>query len=441
MVSVIPFSLRTHRSAATKSRRRDRARLRENLIESLEPRTLLSVTVTPHFGSSTFNITSFGASTRSSNNASAIQKAINAASAASGGGTVVVPAGTFLSGPLTLLSNVNIQINGELQMLAKGAWPSTSVNFISASRVKNIEISGSGRIDGQGKAWWSSSSTRPREVVIANSTDIEITGVTFTNSPMEHIQIQNASSQITINGIKIATDVGESSTSHNTDGIDLSGQHAIVENCQITTGDDNLAIGANSSTSGGTSDIVVTNNIFGGTGGVAASSLQGHGLSIGSHTENGVSNVLATNDTFNGLDNGIRIKSTASEGGVVSNISYNNITMNNIRKYAIILDTIYPSTPEPPSNGSSATKPQFTNIHFGGIKLNHVAQAGYFLGLPNQHITNVTIQMSGTASKPFELANAGTASAPIDFTGSTFTVNGSTSGRVKTFSNAFVRGA
>ncbi|MDP9174303.1 MAG: glycoside hydrolase family 28 protein [Planctomycetota bacterium] len=410
------------------------------MLESLESRLFLSVTQTPHFGSASFNITTFGASTKASNNASAIQNAINAASAAKGGGTVIVPAGTFLSGPLALKSNVNIQINGELQMLAKGSWPSASVSFLTGQHLTNIEISGNGRIDGQGKAWWSSTSTRPREVVISNSSVIELTGVTFTNAPMEHIQIQNTSSQITINGIKVSTDVGEANKSHNTDGIDLSGQHAIVENCQITTGDDNLAIGANSSTAGGTSDITVTHNIFGGTGGVSSHSLQGHGLSIGSHTENGVSGVFESGDTFNGTDNGIRIKSVASEGGIVSNIHYSNDTLNNIRQYAILLDPVYPAIPEPPSTSSGATRPEFTNIHFMNIKENNCASAGYILGLPNQPATNITLQISGTASSPFELAFAGTSSSPIDFTGSTFTVNGKTAGRVKLFTGAHAKG-
>lgn len=419
---------------------RSRRKARPAVLEVVESRLLLSVTQTPKFGSSTFNITSYGASTSSSNNATDIQKAITAASAASGGGTVIVPSGTFLSGPLTLKSNVNLEINGELQMLAKGTWPSSSDNFISGSKLTNVEISGSGSVDGQGKAWWSSSGTRPKEVVIADSSVIELTGVTFTNSPMEHIQIQNLCTQITINGIKVATDVGEATTSHNTDGIDISGQHAIIENCQITTGDDNVAIGANSDTSGGTSDITVTNNTFGGTGGVASSSLQGHGLSIGSETVNGVSDVVASNNTFNGTDNGIRIKSDASSGGLVSNITYSNDTLNNIRQYAIIFDAIYSSVPEPPATSSTATEPQFTNIHLTGIKENNCATAGYILGLPKQPATDITLQISGTASKPFELAYAGTSSTPVDFTGSTFTVNGSTSGRVKLYSGAFAKG-
>src|SRR5271170_3033965 len=164
------------------------------MMESMEQRMMLSVTSTPHFGSSTFNITSYGASTSSSNNATDIQAAINAASAASGGGTVIVPTGTFLSGALTLKSNVNLEINGQLEMLAMSNWSGDTTDFITGKNLTNVEISGTGTINGQGAAWWAadgSSSSRPKEVVIADSSDIEITGITLTNSPMEHIQIQN----------------------------------------------------------------------------------------------------------------------------------------------------------------------------------------------------------------------------------------------------------
>jgi len=134
-----------------------------------------------------------------------------------------------------------------------------------------------------------------------------------------------------------------------------------------------------------------------------------------------------------GTDNGIRIKSTSSTGGVVSNISYSNDTLNNIRQYAIIFDAVYPSVARTAVHFVHCHQAGVHNIHLTNIKMNNCAQAGYFLGLPNQPITDVTIQLLGTASKPFELADAGTSSQPIDFTGSTFTVNGSTSNRVKLY--------
>ena len=334
-------------------------------MEQMEGRVLLSVTTVPHFGSSTFNITSYGASTSSSNNATAIQDAINAASAASGGGTVVIGSGTWLSGAITLKSNVNFEINGTLEMLAMSNWSGDTTDFITAKSVTNIEISGTGTINGQGQAWWAadgSSSSRPKEIVIADSSDIEITGITLTNSPMEHLQIQNTCNQVTINNVTVATDVGEASTSYNTDGMDISGQHEIIENCHITTGDDDIAIGANDDTSGGTSDITVTNCVFGGSSAVNSADLQGHGLSIGSDVVNNVSNVTMSGCTFNDTDFGIRIKSPSGSAGVVSNITYSNITMNGVRDYAIFFDDDYDSTPTLSNSVSAPTSARSTRI-------------------------------------------------------------------------------
>src|SRR3974390_2582075 len=101
-----------------------------------------------------FNITNYAASVTNTNNASAIQSAINAATAATagvGGGTVEVPGvGTFLSGPLTLKKQVNLQVDSgaTLMMLAKSNWSGTTT-FISGSSITDVEISGSGTIDGQ----------------------------------------------------------------------------------------------------------------------------------------------------------------------------------------------------------------------------------------------------------------------------------------------------
>jgi polygalacturonase len=413
-------------------------------MEQMEQRVFLSVTTTPHFGSLTYNITTYGASTGSSDNSADIQAAINAASAATGGGTVIIGAGTWLSGALTLKSNVNLEINGQLEMLAMKNWTSDTTDFITGKSLTNVEISGTGSINGQGAAWWAadgSSSSRPKEIVISDSSDIEITGITLTNSPMEHIQIQNTCNQVTINNVTVATDVGEASTSYNTDGMDISGQHEIIENCHITTGDDDIAIGANSSTSGGTSDITVTNCVFGGSSAVKSADLQGHGLSIGSNEVNNVSNVTVTSCTFNDTDFGIRIKSPSGQGGTVSNITYSNITMNGVRDYAIFFDDDYDSTPTLSNSVSAPTSGTlYENITMTGITMSNCAAAGYFLGAKDDIIQNVKIQLAGTASKAFEIAYAGTSSTPISFTGSTFTVNGSTSNRVLVFADAYATG-
>src|SRR5947209_4066859 len=92
----------------------------------------------PSIPSGTYNITSYGASTSSSDNASAIQSAINAAAAA-GGGTVQVPSGTFLSGPLTIKSKINLNLasGATLKMLAYGTWPG-STPFITGTSLTDV---------------------------------------------------------------------------------------------------------------------------------------------------------------------------------------------------------------------------------------------------------------------------------------------------------------
>ena len=94
----------------------------------------------------------FNASTGSADNASAIQAAINAVGS---GGTVVVPAGTFLSGPLTLKSNMTFTISAgaTLEMTAMGTFPQNT-DFLFGSKISNITINGSGVMEGQGQAWW-----------------------------------------------------------------------------------------------------------------------------------------------------------------------------------------------------------------------------------------------------------------------------------------------
>src|SRR5580765_3386326 len=70
-----------------------------------------------------YNVTNYGAiGDGVATNTAAIQASINAASAA-GGGTVEVPAGIFLSGPLQLENHVNLRVDGTLRMLPLGKYP------------------------------------------------------------------------------------------------------------------------------------------------------------------------------------------------------------------------------------------------------------------------------------------------------------------------------
>ena len=198
-------------------------------------------------------------------NTTAIQNAINAATASVSvnglsGGTVEIPPGIYLSGPLTLKQNVNLQIDGGaiLRMLPFDKYPMTWItnateyyftnvsDFISGSSLTNIEISGSGAIDGQGAPWWpwanTNNAVRPIMIRLNSCKREMIQNVTLSNSPEFHISISGSSAaNSTVQGVTIrAPSSSANPPSHNTDACDVDGTNILVQNCTISVGDDNL---------------------------------------------------------------------------------------------------------------------------------------------------------------------------------------------------------
>jgi len=292
--------------------------------------------VLPVIPTNQFLITNYGAyGDGASNNASAIQAAMKAAAAA-GGGTVEVPAAgtlsTYLSGPILLTNNVNLQVDSGamLQALPKASWPSATTAFITATNVHDVEISGSGTIDGQGSGWWGSpSSTRPPLVQMAFTTRILIQNVNAQNPPFYHFRLIGGNTNITVQGVTINTETN----SPNTDGVDISGVNALVQNCLIQDGDDDICI--KNDTGLPTANIVVSNCTFNG----------GHGVSVGSDTAGGFNGFIVNNCIWNNTIYGIRCKSDnatsgSGAGGLVQNLGYYNLTMNHV-EYPIVIYSYY----------------------------------------------------------------------------------------------------
>lgn len=335
----------------------------------------------------------------STDNTIAIQNAINTAAAGgltngASGGTVEIPAGTnaYLCGPITLKSSVNLQIDAgaTLRMLPFGEYPVTwftngavvyftANNFITGSSLHDIEISGSGSIDGQGLPWWpwayTNGAVRPIMIRLNSCNRELIQNLTLSNSPMFHISISGSSAaNSTVQGVTIrAPSSSANPPSHNTDACDVDGTNILVQNCNISVGDDDFTCG------GGTSGVLLTNNTYG----------NGHGVSIGSYTDGGVSNITVINCTFNGTDNGIRIKSDDGRGGLVQNINYCNLGMTNvhfpIQIYAYYNEIGTPSSITPAIAATQAvvtvtsTTPIYRNITFSNITATSVS--GYPIGL------------------------------------------------------------
>jgi polygalacturonase len=337
-------------------------------------------------------------------NPAAIQAAINSAATTNGGCTVRIPPGIFLSGPLAMKSAINLQLDAGaiLRMLPLGSYPG-SASFIGATNLTDVEISGQGAIDGQGAPWWTyfstnSSLARPILVRIQGCTRQLIQNVTLSNSPMFHISISSNKGSVTVQGVTIFAPA----SSPNTDACDVSGTNVLVQNCNISEGDDDFTC------SGGTHDVLLTNNTYG----------TGHGISIGSYTSGGVSNITVINCTMNGTANGIRIKSDNDRGGLVQNISYSNIGMTNVN-FPIQAIAYYnwistPSSVAPftaaSTNAAAVTSltPIYRNITFSNI--NATAANKFPIGIlwarTEMRMTNIVFnKVNITGDRSFDLYN------------------------------------
>jgi len=324
-------------------------------------------------------------------NTTAIQNAINAANAASGGGTVELPGpGTYLCGPLTLKTKVNLQIDtgATLMMLPMSAWPNAGTPFINGSSSTDLEISGGGTIDGQGAAWWGppTASSRPNFLNFSGCNRLLIQNIRLQNPPTFHIMIKGNNANITIQGINIDTDP----TSPNTDGMDIGSTNILIANSHINDGDDNIELGGSSALA---AYIMITNCMFG----------HGHGVSVGSDLQAGVHDVTMVNCIFTNGDNAVRFKSDNNRGGVIANINYFNLSMTNIKYAPVLIYSYYNSYGNPTTAGITpaaaealgsasvtATMPAWRNITISNVTAT-AAEPGMIWSRTEYPATNIVL--------------------------------------------------
>jgi polygalacturonase len=339
-----------------------------------------------------------------------VQTALNACAA--GSAVELQVSGTnsaFLIQPLTIPSGVTLLVDGgvtvfasrdpaDYQIAGKETCGTVGTSGNGCSPILNINgnatstgsgIMGYGVIDGRGEdklllngvaspsSWWDiasqaqtvgGSQNNPILLVASHASSFTLYKITFKNSPMFHVKWQSAIG-FTAWGAKVITPY----TARNSDGIDPSGSNITITHSSISDGDDNIALSASSATS----NITISND----------NTYSGHGISIGSYTQGGLSNMLVTNINQAGAisdSNGIalRIKSALDRGGLVQNVTYNNICMQN-HKTLIDLDPFY--------NANTGTLvPQFSNIIFQNI---HGLTAGTLTleGRDVNHATSLTL--------------------------------------------------
>ena len=351
------------------------------------------------------NVRDFGAKGNgTTKDTAAIQAAINACEQ-KGGGTVLLTAGTYLSAPIVLKSNITLHLDKGATLLGSpdhADYPAITEfrapglqALVSATDASNVTISGQGTIDGNGKSWWEmawkirgsgilgTNHPRPRLVVFDHCNRVLIEGVTIENSPMWQV-VPYYSNDVTIRDVRILAAI----PSPNTDAIDpFSSSNVLIENVYSDVGDDNVAIKSGMINSPGpdspSRNITVRNCIF----------MHGHGLSVGSELSGGAQNILAENIEFNGTDNGIRVKANRDRGHPVYNLVFRNIKMKDV-KNALIISEYYPRV-MPPDGVSAAPvgrlTPYFSNIVLQNVTAVDSKNAGAIVGLPESPVKDVVL--------------------------------------------------
>ncbi|BDD11711.1 glycoside hydrolase (plasmid) [Fulvitalea axinellae] len=389
--------------------------------------------VLPEFPDRIIAITEMGADTASANNQKAIQKAIDLCSE-KGGGTVSLPAGVWRTSYLELRDNVNLR-------LEKGSVLSFSDNpddyavptftrwegmecmnyhpLLYAKGKKNIAITGKGRIEGNGKAWWhmarkgkkitlpklytqalegvapkdrncleyeEGSFLRPSMIQLINCENILVQGIEIGSGPMwttHFVYCKNVVAQ----RLKVRTN------GHNNDGLTPdSCEKMLIDDCDFSTGDDCIVIKSGLNEDGWrvgkpSSRIVIRNS----------KTKRGHGgVVIGSEMSGGVNKVYALNCDFGGTDRGLRVKSMKGRGGVIEDIWFENIQMKNIRREAIMLNMRYGSSSTPPRGDKV---PVFRNFNFKNIVSTGSKHAVRVVGLPESNVDGMNFENMRLQSK------------------------------------------
>jgi polygalacturonase len=324
----------------------------------------------PRFPRRVFPVTAHGAVGDGSTKCTGAFAEAVAACSAAGGGRVLVPAGTYLTGAVHLADNVELHLEAGatirfsrdpadyLPVVAtryEGIELMNYSPFIYAHGRTNVAVTGRGTIDGQADAthWWDWSSDpapsegpdkkllaqlaedgvpvaervfgaghylRPNLIQLYRCRNVLIEGVTVKDSPMWNIH-PVLCSNVTVREVTV-----DSPNGPNNDGCDPeSCVDVLIERCEFNTGDDCVAVKAGKNADGRRVDEPCVNILVDscvmrdGNGGVT----------VGSETTGGVRWVFAWNCTMSSarLERAIRVKTNPERGGYVRDLYFRDITV------------------------------------------------------------------------------------------------------------------
>lgn len=262
----------------------------------------------------------------------------------------------FLSGPLELRRGVTLVVD-------RGAYLYASRNprdydrkpgvcgtitpqghgckaLISGDGVPDAGVMGDGVIDGrggetmlgQGISWWNladraragGSQNNPRLIVLNRCDNFTLYRITLMNSPNFHVGYSGGNG-FTAWSVKIWSP----ERARNADGIDPGNStNVTIAHCYIHAGDDQVAIKAPAGAP--TTHMSILHNHF----------YSGHGMSIGSTTDGGASAIRVSDLSIDGADNGLRIKSNITRGGLVHDVVFEDVCIRDTAN-PIVMETSY----------------------------------------------------------------------------------------------------
>jgi hypothetical protein len=383
-----------------------------------------------------FNVLDYGAHhDGSASSTEAIRSAIQAAKAA-GGGTVYVPAGNYVTGPIELASDLVLHLDAGATLrfpaaqlpFTKGRQQGieclTPVPLVGGHDLHNVTITGRGVLITDNAEWlkimprtkafgddpgsangpnWqrllkdlevktpapdedyqnAAPELRPSFVRFMDSTNVLIEGIHVVGSSMWVIHLLYTDNAVVQNVI-IETYPGV-----HTDGIAVdSSRNVRISNCYIDTGDDGIVLKAGKDADGRrvnrpTENVSIAN----------CTVHHAHGaVTLGSEIAGGIRNVVADNITCKGTDIGVRIKSRRGRGGVVEDVRFNNWTMEDVGE-AINVTTDYMMEGEAKTSEEPVSErtPVFRNIAISGMTIKRAKLAIDVVGLPEMPISGLRI--------------------------------------------------
>jgi polygalacturonase len=257
----------------------------------------------------------------------AIQQSIDRCSQA-GGGVVLLPAGTYLSGTLELKSGVTLHLAAGSRLVGGTSledYPErvpalrsytdnyTRRSLIYAEKQERIAIEGAGVIDGRGAPFKGPYLVRPYMLRFIECREVAVRGVTLRDSPM-WVQHFLACEGVHVHGIRVHSHVN-----HNNDGIDIDACRRVrISDCDIDSGDD--AIVLKSTTDRPCEDVVIANCVL---------RSACNALKLGTESNGGFRNIAISNcSIYDTRLAGLAVECV--DGGTLERVVVSGLVMNKV---------------------------------------------------------------------------------------------------------------